>query len=157
MSEKQMFEILKSLLSQAEIEKLSESLIITIPGGYELFGEYTINKVKIGYSVRKYRTALDEHFYSLQNATIYAILHKRNKIVEAKRMLELDILYENANAELERHRKHGLTFQDSDARYIAFSKYEEARHKRKIYGSEIQNYLQETKVWQETRFREAVK
>ena len=99
---------------------------------------------------------MNEHFYSLQNATIFAILHKRNKIVEAKRMRELDMLLENANAEIELHKKHGTTFQDTEAKMIAFSKYEEARHKKKIYGSEVSEYLSETKSWQAGRYREAV-
>ncbi len=152
-----MFEILKNLLSQKEISKLEETLIITVPGGYELFAEYLISKSKVGYKVKKYKTDLNEHFYSLQNATIFAILHKRNKIVEAKRMRELDMLLENANAEIELHKKHGTTFQDTEAKMIAFSKYEEARHKKKIYGSEVSEYLSETKSWQEGRYREAVK
>ncbi len=152
-----MFEILKNLLSEKEISKLEETLIITVPGGYELFAEYLISKSKVGYKVKKYKTDLNEHFYSLQNATIFAILHKRNKIVEAKRMRELDMLLENANAEIELHKKHGTTFQDTEAKMIAFSKYEEARHKKKIYGSEVSEYLSETKSWQEGRYREAVK
>lgn len=152
-----MFEILKNLLSEKEISKLEETLIITVPGGYELFAEYFIAKAKVGYKVKKYKTDLNEHFYSLQNATIFAILHKRNKIVEAKRMRELDMLLENANAEIELHKKHGITFQDTEAKVIAFSKYEEARHKKKIYSSEVAEYLSETKSWQEGRYREAVK
>jgi hypothetical protein len=154
---KDVFDVIRGLISQKELDKLSENLIITVPGGYELFGQYLISKKKVGYKVTKYNTALSEHFYSLQNATIFSILHKRDKIVGAKRILELDVLLENANAEIERHKQHGAKAKDNETKLIAFSKYEEARHKKKIYGSEVAEYLAETKSWQETRYREAVK
>lgn len=152
-----MFEILQNLLSKQEIEKLEDSLVITVPGGYELFGEYTIIKQKSGYKVSKYNTDLDEHFYSLQNATIFASLYKRNKIVDAKRMIELDVLFEGTGAEMERHKNHKFDKSLTEAEIISFSKYEEARHKRYVLSQEIKEYLRETKNWQEGRFREAVK
>lgn len=149
-----MFEILQNLLSKNEIAKLEDTLIITVPNGYELFGEYLIYKEENRYSVTKYNTDLCEYFYSLQNATIYATLYKRNKVVEAKRMLELDILLESANADIIRYKTHG---KDFETRIIASAKFEEARHRRFTVSNEIKNYLFEAKMWQEGRYREAVK
>lgn len=154
MSEKHMFEILQNLLSKNEIQKLEDTLIITVPGGYELFGEYLIFKQENRYSVTKYNTDLEEYFYSLQNATIFATLYKRNKVVEAKRMLELDILLESANADIIRYKTHG---KDFEARIIASAKFEEARHRKFIVSNEIRDYLSDAKMWQEGRYREAVK
>lgn len=149
-----MFEILKSILSKNEIAKLTDTLIITIPGGYELFGEYVISKQNNKYIVTKYHTFLEETFYSLQNATIFATMHKRNKVVEAKRMIELDILLESANADIIRYKEHGY---DYETKIIAAAKYEEARHRKFLVSNEIKDYLSETKMWQEGRYREAVK
>ena len=154
MSEKHMFDILKSILSKNEVAKLTDTLIITVPDGYELFGEYLISKKGGKYIVTKYNTHLTETFYSLQNATIFATLYKRNKVVEAKRILELDILLESANAEIIRYKEHG---KDYETRIIAGAKYEEARHRKFLVSSEIKNYLSEAKMWQEGRYREAVK
>ena len=157
MSEKHMFEILQNLLNPNEIKKLTDTLIITIPGGYELFGEYRIIKEKNTYKVSKYSTFLDETFYSLQNATIFSTLHKRNKVVEAKRIIELDLLLESANASIERYKYRGTMSADKDSRIIADAKYEEAKYRKKIINFEISDYLSESKIWQEGRFREAVK
>lgn len=149
-----MFEILKGILSKNEISKLQDTLIITVPEGYELFGEYLISKENNRYKVIKYHTDLEEYFYSLQNATIFATLYKRNKVVESKRMLELDILLESANADIIRYKTHG---KDFEARIIASAKFEEARHRKFTVSHEIMNYLSDAKNWQEGRYREAVK
>lgn len=149
-----MFDILKKILSKDEIKKLEDALIITVPDGYELFGEYHISKIKNKYVVTKYKTYLEESFYSLQNATIFATLHKRNKVVESKRILELDILLESSNADLLRYKDHG---SDYEAKIIASAKYEEARHRKFLVSNEIKTYLSDAKSWQEGRYREAVK
>lgn len=149
-----MFDILKKILSKDEIKKLEDALIITVPDGYELFGEYHISKHKNKYVVTKYKTYLEESFYSLQNATIFATLHKRNKVVESKRILELDILLESSNADLLRYKDHG---SDYEAKIIASAKYEEARHRKFLVSNEIKTYLSDAKSWQEGRYREAVK
>ena len=149
-----MFEILKGILSRNEISKLQDTLIITVPDGYELFGEYLISKEQNRYKVSKYNTDLEEYFYSLQNATIFATLYKRDKVVEAKRMLELDILLESAAADIIRYKSHG---KDFEARIIASAKFEEARHRKHRVSSEILGYLSDAKNWQEGRYREAVK
>jgi hypothetical protein len=141
-------------LSKNEIKKLEDALIITVPDGYELFGEYLISKDDTKYIVTKYNTFLEESFYSLQNATIFVTLYKRNKVVEAKRMLELDILLESSNADIIRYKEHG---HDYETRIIASAKYEEARHRKFLVSNEIKDYLTESKSWQEGRYREAVK
>ena len=149
-----MFDILKKILSKDEIKKLEDALIITVPEGYELFGEFLISKTATKYVVAKYKTYLEESFYSLQNATIFATLYKRDKVVEAKRMIELDILLESANADLIRYKDYG---SDYEAKIIASAKYEEARHRKFLVSNEIRNYLSEAKMWQDARYREAVK
>ncbi len=149
-----MFDILKKILSKNEIKKLEDALIITVPAGYELFGEYLISKEKNKYKVEKYHTHLTEYFYSLQNATIFTTLYKRDKVAEARRMLELDILLESANADIIRYKEYG---SDYEAKIIASAKFEEARHRKFVVSSEISTYLSEAKIWQEGRYREAIK
>ena len=141
-------------MSKKEISKLSDALIITVPDGYELFGEYLISKHENRYLVEKYSTDLSVYFYSLQNATIFATLYKRDKVVEAKRMIELDILLESANADIIRYKNRG---NDYEARIISSAKYEEAKHRKYTVSEEIKNYLHDAKMWQEGRYREAVK
>lgn len=149
-----MFEILKKILSKNEIQKLEDALIITVPDGYELFGEYLISKKGNKFVVSKYKTHLNESFYSVQNATIFAILYKRNKVVAAKRMLELDILLESANADLIRYKDYGIEYE---SKVIAAAKFEEARHRKFLVSNEIRDYVTDAKTWQEGRYREAVK
>lgn len=149
-----MFEIVKSLLSTNEIKKLEETLIITVAEGYQLFGEFLISKIDNRYRVTKYNTGLEAYFYNLQNATIFVILYKRNKVVELKRMLELDVLLESANADLIRYKNRGT---DLDSKIISYTKFEEARHRKYVVSKEILEFSQDAKTWQETRFKEAIK
>jgi hypothetical protein len=154
MSEKKMFAMLKQILSKDELSKLEDTLIITVPGGYSLFGEFLISKNNNKYVVSKYTTNLEEQFYSLQNATIFAILHKRNKVAEMRRMLELDILLESANADLIRYKDRGT---DLETMIISSAKFQEARHRKFLVSTEISEYLRETRLWQEGRYKEAAK
>lgn len=149
-----MFDILKKILSKNEIKKLEDALIITVPDGYELFGEYLISKDQTKYVVSKYKTHMTESFYSLQNATIFTTLYKRDKVAEARRMLELDILLESANADLIRYKDYGSTYE---AKIIASAKFEEARHRKHLATTEISRYLSDAKMWQDARYREAIK
>ena len=149
-----MFDTLKRILSKDELSRLEDTLIITVPDGYQLFGEYDIEKESNRYVVYKIKTDLAERFYSLQNAVIFAILYKRNMIVEAKRMIELDILLESANADLIRYKDRG---SDLESRIISSAKFQEARHRKFIVSSEITDFLKETRQWQEARYRRAIK
>lgn len=149
-----MFNTLKKILSKDELSRLEDTLIITTPEGYELFGEYTIIKEGNRYCVSKRKTDLAEYFYSLQNATIFAILYKRNMIAGAKRMIELDILLESANADLVRYKDRG---NDLETKIISSAKFQEARHRKFIVSSEITDFLNETRQWQEARYKRAIK
>lgn len=154
MNDKKKFDILKRIFNKTELQKLEETLIITVPEGYELFGEFLISKVDNKFCVTKYKTALEENFYNLQNATIFVILYKRNMVADAKRMLELDILLESANADLMRYKDYGSTIE---ARVIADAKFEEAKNRKIKVSFEIAGYLKNTKLWQENRYKEAIK
>lgn len=154
MNEKKKFDILKRIFNKTELQKLEETLIITVPSGYELFGEFLISKENNKFCVTKYNTALEEYFYNLQNATIFTILYKRNMVADAKRMLELDILLESANADIIRYKDYGSTIE---ARVIADAKFEEAKNRKHRVTAEITGHLKNTKLWQENRYKEAIK
>lgn len=149
-----MFDLIKKLLSKKELKKLEEALVITVPEGYQLFNEYLITKQNNRYRVIKYGTDLEVYFYNMQNATIFTTLYKRDKVVEAKRMVELDVLLESAHADIIRYKNRG---NDLESRIISSAKFEEARHRKFIVSSEIAEYSKEAKIWQEGRYKEAVK
>ena len=152
-----MYEILKTLFSKKKLELLSDSLIISLPNGYELFGEYLISKQKNVYTVSKYYTDLNESFYSLQNATVYCIFHKRNDIVRTKRITEIDLLLEGARANIQLYKSKIQSCKDIEIKSIFLNKLNEAVLHRKHILSEMEDYATDSRKWQERRFKEAIK
>lgn len=157
MSEQHMFEIFQKMFSKQEIKDLTESLIIDVANGYELFGEYLVTKKDRKYQLTKYGTALDVTFYSLQNAIIYATSDKRNKVMETKRILELDILLEGANSGIITYKNYTEKVKDVESKIVGYNKLNEAKLRKKSIVNEIEKYMRETKSWQESRFKQAIK
>ncbi len=152
-----MFEILHNLFSKKELNKLINSLIVDLPDGYELFGEYIISRKPKKYTLTKYYSNLSETFNSLQNAIIYATFHKRNKVYESKRILELDVLLEGSKMEIDLYLKNLKLSKNLETYSIRYNKLNEAKLKRDYLVAEIEKYMLETKSWQEKRFKEAMK
>ncbi len=157
MNESHMFEILHNLFSKKELNKLINSLIVDLPDGYELFGEYIISRKPKKYTLTKYYSNLSETFNSLQNAIIYATFHKRNKVYESKRILELDVLLEGSKMEIDLYLKNLKLSKNLETYSIRYNKLNEAKLKRDYLVAEIEKYMLETKSWQEKRFKEAMK
>lgn len=156
MNEGQMFEIFQAFFEKRYYNKIKNTLIIELDDGYELFGQYTIHKEKNVYVVKKYNTALYECFYNLKNATIFTILYERNKVTSCKRIQELDVLLESTHASLERYKTKFTTSKIAENRDISLAKFNEAKHKKYVIKTEIENYIKETKKWQESRFKQLV-
>ena len=150
------FHILQSIFNKEEFKKITETLIIQVPGGYELFGKYVISKNNNVYVVNKYQTDLNVSFYSVKNATIYTILYERNRLDEVRRILELDVLLEGTVASMERYKQQYQNGNQTDNRDISLAKFTEAKHKKYLINNEIDEYIKETKMWQESRFKQLI-
>ena len=152
-----MFGILQKILSKNEIELLADSLIITVGNGYELFGEYRISPVKNKFVVTRYSVHLNKEFFSLKNAIVWATLDKRNHIVDANRISDLDVLLEGAAASMDLHRVLSDRATTLDTKSIHVTKMREAQLKHQHLQHEISSYIRETKRWQNQRFKQAIK
>jgi hypothetical protein len=134
-----------------------ESIIYEIKGGYELFGEFQIKKKDNQYIVTKTRTDLEETFYNLKNAIVWVTMYKRNKLTEADRVKNLDILLEGAEVSQELHKKLYDKTKDLDTKTIYFVKLQEAVMKKTSILEELDKYILNTKTWQNKQFKSVTK
>ena len=87
------------MLSKAEMSNIAENLVYTNDdGSYTLYSEYFVYPLNGRYRASKYKTYTEYDFSSLKSALCWAIMDKRNLVVEANRVIELDILLEGAMA-----------------------------------------------------------
>ena len=157
MSEINMFSILKKLLSKEEIQQLAEMLVIEGKSGYELFDEYSIEKTDMGYIVKKYKTFVEHSFFNLRNAVVWATLDKRNKILDANSVVTLDSQLQSTLASLELNQKLCKKTKNIDSKSLYFIKLNEDKVKKYHIMSKLDNYVIETKRWQNKKFAEAIK
>ena len=157
MREQKMFGILKKILSKNEIDSLSELLIITTDNGYELFGEYLITPVKTKFVVSRHTVHLKKEFFSLKNAIVWATLDKRNLIASANRVINLDVLLEGAAASMDLHRVLSDKSTNLDSKSIHITKMREAQLKHQHLQDEISTFVNETRRWQNQKFKQAIK
>ncbi len=152
-----MYNILKRIFSEDEIKTLNELIVYNTKQGYELFGEFSITKVNGSYLVSKLTSNLSETFYNLKNAVVWATMHKRNMIIDANRVRDLDRTLESTLVSMTVHTKLCEKTKDLDTRLIYSAKLQEDRVKRKLVIRELESYILNTKNWQEKQFKLAIK
>jgi hypothetical protein len=156
-NERDMFQILKRILSKNEIEQLSNKLVIEDGKGYELYGEYSIRPSGNMYKTIKFTTFTEHKFYSLRNAAVWVSLDKTNQIIDAQRVLELDKVLEGALINAEIHRKLYKNTKSLEAKSLYYAKLQEDNTKRQYVVNQLETYVSKVKAWQEKCFKEAAK
>jgi len=157
MRDKKMFEKFKRLITDNDLAALEKALVITTNGGYELFGEFFIKPTNNKFIVEKYHTSLTEEFHSLRNAVAWATMYKRERVGDANRVLDLDLMLEGTVVNLEVHTQLYKKAKDIDKKLIYSAKLQEDKLKKTMITAELNRYILNSKTWQEKRFKEAVK
>lgn len=117
-----------------------QNLIYTTERGWSLFDQYEITKVDGGYLLQRYSDGTTHNFVKLRHAAAWAILDKYNKIIEAKRLLELDKSLSSVAAELLVHRRL-QNIGDLVGREINRDKYLVGCDKQKRFQQELDKYI----------------
>lgn len=158
MNEKQMFKILTKLLDRVELESLSNHIVIDDgKDKYQLYNQYSIEKSKGKYTMSKFHTHTTETFSMLRNAVIYTALDKQNRIMDAKRIVELDRLLEDASICIELYGKLSARAKDIDQKTIYLAKLNEDTLKKARIEEELAGFAVKNNRWQEENFKRARK
>ena len=148
MNEKKLFESFKNLFNNKNLSALHDKLIYQTGDTFWLFEEYNIVPDQNGYKINKIYTHKSYIFSSLQYAVTWAILDKRNLIIEQNRVRDLD--FELSSIDYVLKSSESLK-QNKKLDFLRYNKMCEARHRKKIIKDELQTYVSRAKEWQEKR------
>jgi len=154
---KKKIDMLKNMFDNNDTQSLIESIIYETKDGYQLFGEYHIEKVGNKFIVSKNKTDLTEIFSNLKNAIVWTTMYKRDKLVDANRVKDLDILLEGAVVSYEIHKKLAKKAKDLDTKTLHIVKLQEDQMKQQAIIEELDRFVINAKNWQYRQFKEAAK
>lgn len=122
-------------------------------GSYDLFNTYVIEKKSDKeYFVSMKKTHTEHSFYSMKNAVTWCIFDKRNRIVQANRILLLDNQLGGLDVDIQLHTKIFKNSKNSEDKLIFLAKLNEDKLKKKTVTDELYTYINDSKQWQTKRF-----
>lgn len=139
-------------LLHAVAPELSNYLIYGDGSEYVLYDQYSIIENSGCYTVKRISDGRIHQFSRLKTAASWAILDKYNKIIEAKRILELDNLISAIDAELlvnKKLQKRGPL----ESREISRDKYLVNIDKQKRFKWELDKYIMVAKKCQDKGYQ----
>jgi hypothetical protein len=139
--------VVNEFITRATKELEIGVLIYENDSGYTLFEQYTITKRRDWIEASRNSDSTVNLFSSLKNATAWCVLDRYNKIVEAKRLIQLDQNIAAITAERLQHgrlRKRGTL----ESKEISRDKYLQALDKQNRFQWEIDKYIQMAKKCQ---------
>lgn len=146
--------ILDNKFSKWKLEGMIDNIIFKDDHGYQLFGKYTIIKSHEDYKVSKHPTDTVKGFGSLRNAVTWVTFDKRNLIVEANRVIELDKILSGTEFSIKVHEQLSAKAKSMDHKLIYLAKLKEDKLKKKYVLAELNSYVDDIKDWQLKKFKE---
>ena len=153
-NKKHNFDVIEKMLNNSDVKHIKNVAVYKIDGQYELFGEYTINKIQDRFRVTKDRTSLTESFHNLKNAVVWATLNKRNLINDASRVQHLDSILEGYNFNLEVSTSLYKKAKNIEGKCIHLAKLSESKAKINQITKELEAYVVNVKNWQNRMYKE---
>lgn len=138
---------------QKDYVSLRDMLIYQEPdGSYNLYESYNIQK-KDGYCIINSTTLPKELiFTNLKNAVTWCIFDKRNKVVDSKRILELDARLAGIDTDIQLQMRLAKSAKDTETMLIHLAKLGEIRLKKSAMIREMNSYIENSNNWQLGKF-----
>jgi hypothetical protein len=121
-------------------------------GRYSLFGTYLITKENNNFNVTLETAYTSYEFSTLKNAVTWCTLDKRNRIIDAKRMVQLDKKLISLDTSILVHNNLVKKTKSTDDRLIYLAKLSTEKLEKRRILEEIDSYISESKRWQTQRF-----
>lgn len=148
---------LERIINSSDLKSLEDLIIFNTADGYELFGEYVITKKSNKFVVTKKNTDLFEVFHNRKLAVVWVTMYKRDRLVDANRIRDLDVMLEGSLLSLEIHKKLMDSSKDTEKRALNFIKLQEDRLKKNAIIEELDGFVANARTWQLARFKQATK
>ena len=131
---------------QPKLDALKDIAIIQISNNeIEMFGKYSVTKVKNQHLVRRKTDDIQHEFRNSKAAAAWCILDKTNKIVEANRLLALDKKITSLEIEQEIYETPAKDVLGSAIKQALLT---ETRLKIRLNRKEIDKYITIAHQWQ---------
>lgn len=141
------------VITVEDLRKLQDIVIYEDDDGtYKLFGTYFIKKGKQEYIVGSNSWDKTFVFGNIKNAVSWCTFHKRNKIYEANRIIELDRKLGTAELEIKILKRKFAKADTLEEKLIYLAKLNENKLKKVAFNEELYSFVIESKNWQERRF-----
>ena len=128
------------------------SIISTGPSSYCLYNKYNITKQGQSFAVTLETSNTEMFFNSLKIATTWCSYDKRNRIVEAKRISELDSKSGSIDADIALHSQLLKRSKKEDDKLIYAAKLTEEKLKKRQIAEELNGFVNESVSWQTKRW-----
>jgi hypothetical protein len=151
MNDKQLFQALEKIINENTVNKIKNTAVIKEGDQYRLFEKYIVKKTKVGFQVTRISDDNSKLFTSIKYAVTWATLDKRNLIVEANRVLQLDDILAGLEVSTKLLEKYNKKTQN----FIYLNKLNENRLKRVSLIKELDSYTVKAKQWQMTQFAQS--
>lgn len=147
--------LLERTMSPVQAASFMDSIITKTPEGqYQLFGRYEIDKIGESYSVSKIGVFCDHRFSALRSAVAWCIMDRRNKILEAVQIMELDSRISSLSAEITQQAKLKAAATDLSGFLLHETKLDDALVKKGHALDRMDILVEQTKLWQENKFQQ---
>ena len=153
-SPEQIISKIEKTITPAEIEKLADlSVLQNSDGSYSLYNRYIIKKIDGRYLVTRNDLAeSNNYFYVLKHAVTWCTYDKRNRIMDSKRIQDLDNRLTSIESSIAIHQNLSKKTKDIENKLIYLAKLGEEKIQRSVITEELDRYVTESKYWQAKRF-----
>lgn len=122
-------------------------------GSFNLFNQYVIRKIdNTHYEVSMITTMTQHVFTKLRNAVAWCTHDKRNQIMDAKRIIELDRHLDGAQTAIDIYSEMAKKAKNIEYKLIYLAKLTEEKSKKRSFSDEMDDFVEKSRIWQIKRF-----
>lgn len=144
---------LEKTITSNDIDALKDlSIFQDETGTYQVFNKYTITKTNNGYKVGFFTSNDTVTFWTLKNALTWCTFDRRNKIMDSKRIFELDKKIAGIETDIVLHQKMIKKSKSNEEKLIYLAKLGEEKLNLRRFTEELSDYINDSKSWHTKRF-----
>ncbi len=145
---------LDNMIATSEFNKLQDIIIFQdTDGTYNLFNKYSVKKTSPSDVVVSLIKGDDiNSFFSIKNAVCWCVLDKLGKYRLANRVIDLDMSLSSVEVHISIHLNLFKKAKKTEDKLIYLAKLHQDRLQKKAMSEELNQYIQDSYVWQQKRF-----
>jgi hypothetical protein len=140
---------IERVIPKDQIKSLQDIVVYQDPDGtYQLFETYSIEKIDSAYVVSSNSLSKNLSFSVLKNAVTWCTYDKRNKILDANTIIDLDHKLSRIDSDINIRQAMVKKAKNSEDKLIYIAKLGEDKLRRKQMVEQLDDYIRESRNWQ---------